>query len=130
MSSTVVAARVAGSGSLFWVSAAANSTGVCIVGISCGTAAAARGASPGSGGGGSKTGEGGTFSSAVGAAASAGGYGSAVGAALGALIFGTVQMGIFFTGVNTDWFKVFVGALVLIAVLFNNFIRRRVTEAR
>lgn len=59
-----------------------------------------------------------------------GGYGSAVGAALGALIFGTVQMGIFFTGVNTDWFKVFVGVMVLIAVLFNNFIRRRVTEAR
>ncbi len=59
-----------------------------------------------------------------------GGYGSAVGAALGALIFGTVQMGIFFTGVNTDWFKVFVGFMVLSAVLFNNFIRRRVTEAR
>jgi simple sugar transport system permease protein len=39
-------------------------------------------------------------------------------------------MGIFFTGVNTDWFKVFVGLMVLIAVLFNNFIRRRVTEAR
>ena len=59
-----------------------------------------------------------------------GGYGSAVGAAFGALIFGTVQMGIFFTGVNTDWFKVFVGVMVLIAVLFNNFIRKRVTEAR
>ena len=38
-----------------------------------------------------------------------GGYGSAIGASFGALIFGTVQMGIFYTGVNTDWFKVFLG---------------------
>ena len=57
-----------------------------------------------------------------------GGYGSAIGAAFGALIFGTVQMGIFFTGANTDWFKVFVGVMVLIAVLVNNYIRKRVTE--
>jgi simple sugar transport system permease protein len=59
-----------------------------------------------------------------------GGYGSAVGAAFGALIFGTVQMGIFYTGIDTDWFKVFLGVMVLIAVLFNNFIRRKATEAR
>ncbi len=59
-----------------------------------------------------------------------GGYGSAIGAAFGALIFGFVQMGIFYTGVDTDWFKVFLGAMVLIAVLFNNYIRRKVTEAR
>ncbi len=59
-----------------------------------------------------------------------GGYGSAIGAMFGALIFGTVQMGIFFTGVNTDWFKVFLGVMLLIAVIVNSFIRRRVTEAR
>jgi len=59
-----------------------------------------------------------------------GGYGSAVGAAFGALIFGTVQMGIFYTGIDTDWFKVFLGVMVLFAVLVNDFIRRRVTEAR
>ncbi len=59
-----------------------------------------------------------------------GGYGSAIGAAFGALIFGFVQMGIFYTGVDTDWFKVFLGLMVLIAVLFNNYIRRKVTEAR
>ena len=58
-----------------------------------------------------------------------GGYGSAIGACFGALIFGTVQMGIFYTGVNTDWFKVFLGVMMLIAVLFNNYIRRKVTEA-
>ena len=50
-----------------------------------------------------------------------GGYGSAVGAFLGALIFGTVQIGIFYTGIDTDWFKVFLGLMVLAAVLFNNY---------
>ena len=59
-----------------------------------------------------------------------GGYGSAIGASFGALIFGTVQMGIFYTGVNTDWFKVFLGAMLLIAVLFNSYIRKKVTGGR
>ena len=59
-----------------------------------------------------------------------GGYGSAIGAMLGALIFGTVQMGIFYTGVNTDWFKVFLGAMMLVAVMFNNYVRHKATEAR
>jgi simple sugar transport system permease protein len=59
-----------------------------------------------------------------------GGYGSAIGAAFGALIFGLVQMGIFYSGYDTDWFKVFLGTMVLIAVLFNNFVRRKATEAK
>jgi simple sugar transport system permease protein len=59
-----------------------------------------------------------------------GGYGSVVGAVFGALIFGMVQQGIFFTGVSTDWFQVFVGVMLLIAVMFNNVIRRRAAEAR
>jgi simple sugar transport system permease protein len=59
-----------------------------------------------------------------------GGYGSAIGAVFGALIFGTVQMGIFYTGINTDWFKVFMGVMMLVAVMFNNYIRRKVTESR
>jgi simple sugar transport system permease protein len=59
-----------------------------------------------------------------------GGYGSIVGACFGALIFGVVQQGILFTGVPNDWFRVFLGAMLLIAVLFNNMIRRRVTAER
>ena len=59
-----------------------------------------------------------------------GGYGSAIGAMFGALIFGTVEMGIFYTGIDTDWFMVFLGLMVVLAVLFNNFIRRKATEAR
>ena len=38
-------------------------------------------------------------------------------------------MGIFYTGVDTDWFKVFLGVMLLIAVLFNNYVRRKATEA-
>ena len=59
-----------------------------------------------------------------------GGYGSAIGAAIGALIFGTVFMGIYFTGVNTDWFKVFLGMMLIVAVLFNNYIRTRATTSK
>jgi len=59
-----------------------------------------------------------------------GGYGTVVGACFGALIFGVVQMGIFFTGINSDWFRVFMGGMLLIAVVFNNFVRKKVTEAR
>jgi len=59
-----------------------------------------------------------------------GGYGSAVGALLGALIYGTVQIGILYTGIDSDLFKVFLGLMVLLAVLFNNYVRRRVSVAR
>ncbi|HWA49929.1 MAG TPA: ABC transporter permease, partial [Dongiaceae bacterium] len=54
-----------------------------------------------------------------------GGYGTILGAALGALIFGLVQMGIFYTGIDTDWFKVFLGLVILVAVLVNNYARAK-----
>ncbi|MQA86333.1 MAG: ABC transporter permease [Streptosporangiales bacterium] len=66
----------------------------------------------------------------IGGALLTGGYGSVVGAVFGALIFGMVQMGIFFTGVNTDWFQVFVGVMLLAAVLFNTYIRRQASKER
>ncbi|ETI58676.1 ABC transporter permease [Marinomonas profundimaris] len=66
----------------------------------------------------------------IGGALLTGGYGSVIGACFGALIFGVVQMGIFFTGIDSDWFRVFLGGMLLIAVLFNNYIRKKVTEAR
>jgi simple sugar transport system permease protein len=59
-----------------------------------------------------------------------GGYGSAIGAVLGALIFGMVQQGIVITGVDADWFQVFLGVMLVAAVVFNNFVRRRASEAR
>ena len=59
-----------------------------------------------------------------------GGYGSAIGALFGALIVGMVQQGIVFAGVDADWFQVFLGAMLLAAVLVNRFIRHRATGER
>ncbi len=58
-----------------------------------------------------------------------GGYGTVVGAVFGALIFGMTSQGIFIARWNTDWFRVFLGALLLVAVIFNTFIRKHATEA-
>ena len=57
-----------------------------------------------------------------------GGYGSAVGAVFGALIFGMVRQGIVMTGVDADWFQVFLGATLVVAVIFNDFVRKKATE--
>lgn len=57
-----------------------------------------------------------------------GGYGSAIGAFFGALLFGMVSQGIFFTGVDSDWFNVFLGGMVLGAVLVNRWIRQKAQE--
>jgi simple sugar transport system permease protein len=58
-----------------------------------------------------------------------GGYGSPIGAAFGALIFGMVSQGIFFTGVEADWFQVFLGAMLLGAVMVNEYARRRIVAS-
>jgi simple sugar transport system permease protein len=65
----------------------------------------------------------------IGGALLTGGYGTAVGAVFGALIYGMTSQGIFIARWNTDWFRVFLGGLLLIAVILNNFIRKRATEA-
>jgi len=59
-----------------------------------------------------------------------GGYGSVIGASLGALIFGIVQIGIGYTSIDNKWYRVFLGGMLLVAVLFNNFVRRRVALGR
>jgi len=59
-----------------------------------------------------------------------GGYGSVIGAGLGALIFGMVRQGIVMAGVDADWFQVFLGAMLLLAVLVNNFALRRSQRVR
>ncbi|MFT5590696.1 MAG: simple sugar transport system permease protein [Bradyrhizobium sp.] len=66
----------------------------------------------------------------IGGAILTGGYGSVIGACFGALIFGVVQIGISYTNINSDWFRVFLGVMLLIAVLFNNYVRNRVTSSK
>ena len=59
-----------------------------------------------------------------------GGYGSAIGAFFGSIIFGMVVIGLTYTGFDQDWFLVFLGGMLLLAVIFNNEIRKRVTGER
>ena len=59
-----------------------------------------------------------------------GGYGSVVGSALGAFILGATNLGIFYAGINTDWYNVVLGLLLLAAVLVNTFVLRRASGAR
>lgn len=54
-----------------------------------------------------------------------GGYGSAIGAAVGALIFGMTEKGIVFARWDPDWFKFFLGGMLLLATLLNVWIRKR-----
>ncbi len=66
----------------------------------------------------------------IGGALLTGGYGSVIGAALGALIFGVVQQGLFFAGVESSLFRVFLGVILLAAVILNTYIRRIITGER
>ena len=58
-----------------------------------------------------------------------GGYGSAIGAAIGAFIFGMTNKGIVYAEWNPDWFRFFLGAMLLIATVVNLVVRRRVERS-
>jgi simple sugar transport system permease protein len=66
----------------------------------------------------------------VGGCVLTGGFGSAVGAALGATIIGMAFIGIQFANWNTDWRFLFLGVILLVAVLVNNYVRKRAEGAR
>ncbi|GGW48014.1 ribose ABC transporter permease [Streptomyces lucensis JCM 4490] len=57
-----------------------------------------------------------------------GGQGSAIGPVFGAFMFGMVQQGIVYAGWNPDWFKAFLGVMLLGAVLINLWVRRTATR--
>lgn len=65
----------------------------------------------------------------IGGCSMTGGRGTAVGTAIGAVIFGMTNQGIVYAGWNPDWFKFFLGAMLLFAVLTNtsvaNFNKRK-----
>ena len=54
-----------------------------------------------------------------------GGKGTAIGTAIGAFIFGMINQGIVYAGWNPDWFKFFLGAMLLLAVLSNRAMEKR-----
>ncbi|WP_369135149.1 ABC transporter permease [Modestobacter sp. I12A-02662] len=54
-----------------------------------------------------------------------GGYGSPYGAALGALLYGVAREGIALAGWDPRWFQAFLGLCLLVALLANGLVRRR-----
>ena len=66
----------------------------------------------------------------VGGALLTGGYGSAVGSALGALIFGMTTQGIVFAGWDPNWFKTFLGVMLLGAVMVNLYIKNYAAQRK
>jgi simple sugar transport system permease protein len=66
----------------------------------------------------------------VGGALLTGGYGSAIGAAVGAFIFGMTTQGIVFAGFDPNWFFTFLGAMLLLAVLVNLYVKNYASTRR
>ena len=59
-----------------------------------------------------------------------GGYGSAAGGAIGAVIMAMSFQGIPFAGWNSDWRFLFLGVILLLAVLANRWVRNKAEAAR
>jgi simple sugar transport system permease protein len=59
-----------------------------------------------------------------------GGYGSAIGVAIGAFIFGMTSLGIVYAGWDPNWFKAFLGVMLLLAVMVNLYVKRLSTMRR
>ena len=69
-------------------------------------------------------------SAVVGGCLLTGGYGSAIGSALGAFIFGMTTEGVIYADWDPDWFQFFVGATLLLATVFNGWLRYRASRGR
>ncbi|GAA2629288.1 ABC transporter permease [Paractinoplanes durhamensis] len=56
-----------------------------------------------------------------------GGFGNSIGVAIGAFIFGMTSLGIIYAGWDPNWFKAFLGVMLLLAVLVNLYVKRMST---
>lgn len=59
-----------------------------------------------------------------------GGYGNAIGAAVGSFIFGMTSLGIVYAGWDPNWFRAFLGAMLLLAVLVNLYVKKLSTARK
>jgi simple sugar transport system permease protein len=64
----------------------------------------------------------------VGGTLLSGGYGSVVGTVFGALTLGVVRQGLFFIGIEADWYQMLLGIVLFAAVLLNQLARSRAVE--
>jgi simple sugar transport system permease protein len=59
-----------------------------------------------------------------------GGYGNAIGVAIGAFIFGMTSLGIVYAGLDPNWFKAFLGVMLLLAVMVNLYVKKMSTARK
>jgi simple sugar transport system permease protein len=64
----------------------------------------------------------------IGGTSLSGGSGSILGTAIGALTLGVVRQGLFFAGIDFDWYQAVLGLMLLAAVLINQHVRRSARE--
>ncbi|WP_375432693.1 ABC transporter permease [uncultured Friedmanniella sp.] len=66
----------------------------------------------------------------VGGTLMTGGYGNAIGVAIGAFIFGMTSLCIVYAGWDPNWFKAFLGVMLLLAVLVNLYVKKLSTTRK
>jgi simple sugar transport system permease protein len=59
-----------------------------------------------------------------------GGYGNAIGVAIGSFIFGMTSLCIVYAGWDPNWFRAFLGVMLLLAVLVNLYVKRLSTSRK
>jgi simple sugar transport system permease protein len=59
-----------------------------------------------------------------------GGYGNAWGVAIGAFIFGMTNLGIVYAGWDPNWFRAFLGVMLLLAVIVNLYVKKLSTTRK
>ena len=60
-----------------------------------------------------------------------GGYGNAIGVAIGAaFILGMTSLGIVYAGWDPNWFRAFLGVMLLLAVMVNLYVRKLSTTRK
>ena len=59
-----------------------------------------------------------------------GGYGNAIGVAIGAFIFGMTNLGIVYAGWDPNWFRAFLGVMLLLAVMVNLYVKKLSTTRK
>jgi simple sugar transport system permease protein len=66
----------------------------------------------------------------VGGTLMTGGYGNSLGVAIGAFIFGMTSLCIVYAGWDPNWFKAFLGVMLLLAVIVNLYIKKLSTTRK